>query len=188
MRAARSVDACWRRTARPRQRRPLGRRCCVWDVVRSLRAKACDDAILSRHPVLRSRGRSQRTAAALAAKAASSTIPTVFINGGDPVRAGIVPSLNRPEGNVTGASFFGVDVWPKQLSLLHQLLPAARAVGLLVGLPAPVHARSSRFDRRVRGRSQCGGNRDACHHANPYHRGTHSVLHGTQPKGGLTRA
>src|SRR4051812_6657915 len=71
-------------------------------------------------------------AAALAAKAATRTIPIVFINGGDPVRAGIVPSLSRPEGNVTGASFFGVDVWPKQLSLLHELVPAAKVVGFLV--------------------------------------------------------
>src|SRR3954453_1448180 len=71
-------------------------------------------------------------AAALAAKAATRTIPIVFINGGDPVRAGIVPSLSRPEGNVTGASFFGVDVWPKQLSLLHELVPGAAVIGLLV--------------------------------------------------------
>jgi putative ABC transport system substrate-binding protein len=71
-------------------------------------------------------------AAALAAKAATRTIPIVFINGGDPVRAGIVPSLSRPEGNVTGASFFGVDLWPKQLSLLHELVPGAKVIGLLV--------------------------------------------------------
>jgi putative ABC transport system substrate-binding protein len=71
-------------------------------------------------------------AAALAAKAATKTIPIVFINGADPVRAGIVPSLSRPEGNVTGASFFGVDVWPKQLSLLHELVPGATVIGLLV--------------------------------------------------------
>jgi len=76
-------------------------------------------------------------AAALAAKAATRTIPIVFINGGDPVRAGIVPSLSRPEGNVTGASFFGVDVAPKQLSLLHELVPAATPVGLLVDQNLP---------------------------------------------------
>jgi putative ABC transport system substrate-binding protein len=76
-------------------------------------------------------------AAALAAKAATRTIPVVFINGGDPVRAGIVPSLSRPEGNVTGASFFGVDVAPKQLSLLHELVPAATSVGLLVDQNLP---------------------------------------------------
>ena len=76
-------------------------------------------------------------AAALAAKAATKTIPIVFINGGDPVRAGIVPSLSRPEGNVTGASFFGVDVGPKQLSLLRDLVPAATTVGLLVDQNLP---------------------------------------------------
>jgi len=76
-------------------------------------------------------------AAALAAKAATRTIPIVFINGGDPVRAGIVPSLSRPEGNVTGASFFGVDVWPKQLSLLHELVSGAKVIGLLVDQNLP---------------------------------------------------
>ena len=76
-------------------------------------------------------------AATVAAKAATKTIPIVFINGGDPVRAGLVPSLSRPEGNVTGASFFGVDVGPKQLSLLHDLVPAATTVGLLVDQNLP---------------------------------------------------
>src|SRR3954447_5452472 len=76
-------------------------------------------------------------AAVLAAKAATKTIPIVFVNGGDPVRAGIVPSLSRPDGNVTGASFFGVDVAPKQLSLLHELVPGATVAGLLVDQNLP---------------------------------------------------
>ena len=76
-------------------------------------------------------------AAALAAKAATTSIPIVFINGGDPVRAGIVPSLNRPGGNVTGARFFGVDLAPKQLSLLHDFIPSAAVVGFLVDQNVP---------------------------------------------------
>ena len=75
--------------------------------------------------------------AALTAKAATTTIPIVFINGGDPVRAGIVPSLNRPGGNVTGVSFFGVDLAPKQLTLLREVAPKATAMAFLVDQNVP---------------------------------------------------
>jgi putative ABC transport system substrate-binding protein len=76
-------------------------------------------------------------AAALAAKKATTTIPIVFINGADPVRAGIVSSLGRPGGNITGASFFGVDVAPKELSLLHEIAPGAGVVGFFVDQNLP---------------------------------------------------
>jgi putative ABC transport system substrate-binding protein len=76
-------------------------------------------------------------AAALAAKAATTTIPIVFLSGQDPVRSGIVPSLNRPGERITGVSWFGADLEPKQLSLIHDLVPNATLVALLVDLNAP---------------------------------------------------
>jgi len=77
------------------------------------------------------------TAFALAAKAATTTIPIVFETGIDPIAAGLVPSLSRPGGNVTGVTSLNVVVNPKRLELLRELKPDVKAVGLLVNPTNP---------------------------------------------------
>jgi putative tryptophan/tyrosine transport system substrate-binding protein len=78
------------------------------------------------------------TPAALAAKPTTSTIPIVFAIGGDPERTGLVASLGRPGGNLTGAAHVNVETAPKRLELMRELLPSARTLGLLVNPTNPL--------------------------------------------------
>ena len=80
------------------------------------------------------------TAGALAAKAATNTIPIVFGTGTDPVAAGLVPRLSRPGSNVTGATSMSVEIGPKRLELLHELVPSTTMIALLVNPTNPALA------------------------------------------------
>jgi putative ABC transport system substrate-binding protein len=82
------------------------------------------------------------TPAALAAKAATTTIPIVFEIGSDPIQLGLVGSLSRPGGNTTGVTQLVQEVTPKMLELLHELLPTAHVMALLVNPTAPALAQT----------------------------------------------
>src|ERR1700730_7224662 len=94
------------------------------------------------------------TIAALAAKAATTTVPIVFATGSDPVVDGLVASLNRPGGNVTGVSFLAGLLGPKRLEMLRQLVPTAATIAILVGtdtLEARIERRDVELAAQARG-------------------------------------
>jgi putative ABC transport system substrate-binding protein len=94
--------------------------------------------------------------AALAAKAATSTIPTVFAVGGDPVRLGLVASYNRPGANFTGISGMTSSLESKRLGLLHELVPGAGSIGVLLN---PAFAASSQQMKDVQEAASAVGRR-----------------------------
>jgi putative ABC transport system substrate-binding protein len=94
------------------------------------------------------------TPSALAAKAATTTVPIVFVIGGDPVSDGLVASLNRPGGNVTGVSFISIEAGAKQLGLLRELRPGATRIAVLVDRKWPT---TERFVSELRAAALAGG-------------------------------
>jgi putative ABC transport system substrate-binding protein len=86
--------------------------------------------------------------AAIAAKAATTTIPIIFASGSDPVKDGLVASLNRPGGNITGVMFFVTGLGSKRLGLLRQLVPKATLIAMLVN-PGSVDTEAERRDVRA---------------------------------------
>jgi ABC-type uncharacterized transport system substrate-binding protein len=86
------------------------------------------------------------TAAAHAAKALTTTTPIVFSTGGDPIRFGLVTSLSRPGGNVTGVANLNVELGPKRLELLRELVPSATVIALLVN---PINPNSAQLSRNL---------------------------------------
>jgi putative ABC transport system substrate-binding protein len=93
------------------------------------------DLVRRRVAVIAANGLAARTA-----KAATKTIPIVFVAGFDPVEVGLVASLNQPGGNITGVSVLDVELGPKRLELLHELVPTANGMAVLVNPTDPARA------------------------------------------------
>jgi putative ABC transport system substrate-binding protein len=91
--------------------------------------------------------------AAIAAKAASTTVPIVFYGGADPVSIGLVASLSRPGGNITGVTALNVEVGAKRLELLHDLVPTATVIAGLVNPTNPVNAETETRDLEAAART-----------------------------------
>jgi ABC-type uncharacterized transport system substrate-binding protein len=94
------------------------------------------------------------TPAALAAKAATTTVPIVFVSGGDPIKLGLVASFNQPGGNVTGINFITGELGAKQLGLLRELLPGVARIAVLVDPKFPT---TERFVSDVRAATLAAG-------------------------------
>ena len=93
------------------------------------------------------------TTAALAAKAATARIPIVFEMASDPVELGVVASLNRPGGNLTGVTNLGIELGPKRLELLHEIIPTATTFALLINPSDPTLAEPTTRDIRASART-----------------------------------
>ena len=98
-------------------------------------------------------------AAPRAAKAATATIPIVFVTGADPVNDGLVASLNRPGGNLTGINILTTALEPKRLELLHEVLPRTDAIALLVN---PTHPAADAQVREVEAAGASWGGGSSC--------------------------
>jgi putative ABC transport system substrate-binding protein len=92
------------------------------------------------------------TPATLAAKAATTTIPIVFFVGGDPAQMGLVTSLSRPGGNLTGVTNLAAEVGPKRLELLHEAVPATTSIAFLVNPASPAQAEPQSREMRAAAR------------------------------------
>jgi putative tryptophan/tyrosine transport system substrate-binding protein len=95
----------------------------------------------------------ESTPAAFAAKAATTTIPIVFSVGVDPVAVGLVASLNKPGGNLTGVTNLNAEILPKRLELMHELVPTATTIALLVNPSNPLVAETESRDAQTAART-----------------------------------